>query len=91
MVGHAGIVAGWEAMKKPKFTPSAPKPTLQRSGPGRPYANPLDYDYPSESMAEFSILLNLRHDSNRQRQSAVTACRERAPISRMMLERSLGF
>ena len=75
-------------MKKPKFTPSAPKPTLQRSGPGRPYANRLDYDYPYESMAEFSKLLNLRHDSNRQRQSAWRAA---SPSMTRLVRRSCCF
>jgi len=56
-------------MKKPKFNPSAPNFTLHHTGPGRPYANPLDYDQPYESMAEFSKLRNLRHDSNRTRHS----------------------
>jgi len=58
-------------MKKPKIDPStsAPKSLLPRTGPGRPYANPLDYDHPFASMAEFAKLLNLRHDSNRTRHS----------------------
>lgn len=58
-------------MKKPKINQasSTPKLTLPRTGPGRPYANPLDYDHPYESMAEFAKLLNLRHDSNRTRHS----------------------
>lgn len=58
-------------MKKPKIDPStaAPKSILPRSGPGRPYANPLDYDHPFASMAEFAAILNLRHDSNRTRHS----------------------
>jgi len=58
-------------MKKPKINPSttAPKFSAPRTGPGRPYANPLDYDHPFPSMAEFATLLNLRHDNNRTRHS----------------------
>jgi integrase/recombinase XerD len=58
-------------MKKPKIHPSTStsKFLLPRTGPGRPYANPLDYDHPCTSMAEFAKLLNLRHDSNRTRHS----------------------
>jgi integrase/recombinase XerD len=56
-------------MKKPKLHPtkSTPNPILKRPEPGRPYRNPLDYDHPFESMAEFAKLLNLRHDANRTR------------------------
>lgn len=58
-------------MKKPKIHPSTTvsKFIVPRTGPGRPYSNPLDYDHPYESMAEFAKLLNLRHDSNRTRHS----------------------
>jgi site-specific recombinase XerD len=65
MAGHGWIVAGWAAMKKPKINPAttAPKFILPRTGPGRAYANPLDYDHPFESMSEFAKLLNLRYDS----------------------------
>lgn len=56
-------------MKKPKIEPSAPKSTPRRPEAGRPYRNPLDYDHPFSSMAEFAKLLNLRHDSNRTRHS----------------------
>lgn len=56
-------------MKKPKIDQSTPKSTLPRTGPGRPYGNPLDYDHPFASMAEFAKLLNLRHDCNRTRHS----------------------
>jgi integrase/recombinase XerD len=57
-------------MKKPKIHPSTTsKFILPRTRPGRPYANPLDYDHPFESMAEFAKLLNLRYDSDRTRHS----------------------
>lgn len=34
---------------------------------GREYANPVDYDHPYESMAQFADLLALRYDANRTR------------------------
>ncbi len=55
-------------MKKPKSNPSTTSSSiLKRPEPRRPYANPLDYDHPYESMAEFAKLLNLRHNCNRTR------------------------
>ena len=67
----AGTVAGWPGHEKAKINPSstAPKSNLKRTGPGRPCANPLDYDHPFASMAEVAKLLNLRYDSNRTRHS----------------------
>jgi integrase/recombinase XerD len=57
-------------MKKPNSNPFITSSViLKRPESGRPCANPLDYDHPYESMAEFSKLLNLRHDSSRTRHS----------------------
>jgi len=38
-----------------------------RPKPGRQHRNPLEYDHPWESMAEFARLLNLRYATNRTR------------------------
>lgn len=57
-------------MNKPKsksHSTASSTPSLPRPVPGRPYRNPLDYDHPYASMAEFAKLLNLRHDANRTR------------------------
>lgn len=65
-------------MKTPKSHPTKAKSTRKshstavpsgppRTGPGRPYRNPIEYDHPYPSMAEFAKLLNLRHDANRTR------------------------
>jgi integrase/recombinase XerD len=56
-------------MNKPKSTSSAPNASSKprRPEPGRIHRNPLDYEHPYGSMAEFAKLLNLRHDSNRTR------------------------
>ena len=55
-------------MKKPKLPSNPPsKFNPQRPVAGRQERNPLDYDHPYESMAEFAKLLNLRHDTNRTR------------------------
>ncbi len=55
-------------MKKPKLQSNPPsKFNPQRPVAGRQERNPLDYDHPYESMAEFAKLLNLRHDTNRTR------------------------
>ncbi len=55
-------------MKKPKLPSNSPsKFNPQRPVAGRQERNPLDYDHPYESMAEFAKLLNLRYDSGRTR------------------------
>lgn len=54
-------------MKKPKSNPS-PSSKISSDG-GRAYRNPLDYDHPYPSMAEFAKRLTLRHDANRTRHS----------------------
>jgi len=47
---------------------SSSKPKISTEG-GRAYRNPLDYDHPYPSMAEFAKRLTLRHDANRTRHS----------------------
>jgi len=53
-------------MKKPKSTHSSHANNISTEG-GRVYRNPLDYDHPYESMAEFAKRLTLRHNANRTR------------------------
>lgn len=54
-------------MKRPKSKSSSTS-KISTEG-GRSYRNPLDYDHPYPSMAEFAKRLTLRHDANRTRHS----------------------
>jgi hypothetical protein len=49
--------------KKPRPGASSARSPLPSARPeaGRIHRNPLDYDHPFPSMAEFAALLNLRH------------------------------
>ena len=63
------LIALYRAMKKPKTTPNSLKSNPHHPGvtvdAGRAHRNPLEYDHPYPSMAEFAKLLALRFDSNR--------------------------